>query len=76
MNILEQPEELSSKQNLLQELEILAASHDWNYADSDDHSIWKKGFNRQCKIDLIVAQCKEQELYKEAIDIMSKYWNA
>lgn len=61
--------------DLLQELETLAAKHDWFYEYSDDHSVWKKGFDKQREIDRLVYYCNEAGLYKEAVDILSKYWN-
>ena len=57
----------------LETLESLCQSHDWYYAYSDDHRVWKKGTLERDTIALHSALLREQGLGDAVDKIIAKY---
>lgn len=58
---------------LLKTLDTLCAKHDWNYADTDDHSVWKKYESIQKDIDRLVVDLVKSGNGNAVQEILSKY---
>lgn len=54
----------------LQELESLLKEHDWYYAYSDDHRVWKRGEEERKVIGELTARLMYVEGLSDAVDTL------
>jgi len=61
------------QQKLLKDFYEICTAHDWTYAYSDDHRVWKKGAHRQKLLDHRFNELNGLGLGEEADAIIKEF---
>lgn len=59
--------------DLLEQLKTACSTHDWYYSSSDDSRCYDKGWEESLKIDKLIHQCKEENLYVKAVEVYNQF---
>ena len=66
-------QEESQQNDIWTNFENLLKHHDWFYAYSDDHRVWRKGQDVEDNIDRLYKSCSKEN--KEKANLLYKKYN-
>lgn len=58
---------------MLKYFEVLCQSHDWNYAFTDDASVWRRGDKERQEITRVARELSELGFNREADEILKAH---